>query len=101
MCGEVNYRYSCKADYMYRYRYPCRLVLPSCPENQRCELLAKERNQRFEGVYRCLSSFLGSVAVYLRGACRGVVGGEKSKISENFRNFRKVVKWSEMHRKVI
>ena len=41
------------------------------------------------------------MAVCLRGACRGVVGGEKSKISENFRNFRKVVKWSEMHRKVI
>ena len=57
-----------------------------------------------KNVLRCLKvffEFFGSMAVYLRGACRGVVGGEKSKKLDFFRNFRKVVKWSEMHRKVM
>ena len=61
------------------------------------ETCFEERFKVFKSVFRVF----GSVAAYLRGACSGVVGGEKSKFSENFRNFRKVVKWSEMHGDVI
>ena len=69
-----------------------------------CKKVGNGWKRVLKNVLRCLKvffRFFGSVAVYLRGACRGVVGGEKSKNSENYRHFRKVVKWSEMYRKVI
>ena len=52
-------------------------------------------------VFKVSFEVLGVGGGVFQGWVWGVVGGEKSKKSENFRNFRKVVKWPEMHRKVI